>query len=449
MTILEELISDVRFLGLFAMLTAFVVSTAFYLYPNIISVSKIKGLMDAPGDRKMHAAKTPTLGGLGVFIAFSLTIIFGGLAADLVQADLVKLLALFGSLIIVVFLGIKDDLISVTPKGKFLGQLVAVVNVVVLTDVRILSFDGLLGIGELPYVVSVLFSIFVFILVINALNLIDGIDGLAASIAIIASTTFGILFLVYDDYLMTLVSTILVGSLFGFLKYNLSSKKKIFMGDCGSMLTGFLLAYQGVAFLALNGVAVPPGKVANAPILLLAVLSYPLFDLLRVFAIRIKQKRSPFSADSNHIHHRLLRLGLDHKMATLLLCLSNAAVIVFAFMWDGFDIHWALLASVGFGAALYLLPFLSIFETPIAPESIEEVKVATQQSVVNDTFEFELKPLNLFDNGNRVTQKKKVESEKVKTIGIDTNPNLTSSTLKRIGKVEKRAAVLKKVAHKN
>lgn len=451
MTILRELITDVRLLGLLALATAFFISTRFYLYSNIISISRIKGLMDAPGDRKMHSTQTPTLGGLGVFIVFCLTMVIFGVMAELVQPELLKLLSLFGSLIILVFLGIKDDLISVSPKGKFLGQLVAVLNVVVLTDVRIMGFEGLLGLNELSYVFSVLFSVFVFILVINALNLIDGIDGLAASIAIISSTSFGMLFLINEQYFMTLVSAILVGALIGFLRYNLSSNKKIFMGDCGSMLTGFLLAYQGISFLTLNQIAMPLHKVPNAPILLLAVLSYPLFDLLRVFAIRIKQKRSPFSADSNHIHHRLLRLGLDHKKATLVLCLCNSAVIVFALLCTSLNIHLALLTTVVLGATLYLLPFLRVFEIATEMKLVDKVEVVVDQSGMNDTFEFTMKPLNYLQEGLRVEEEKGNGKEKTAatSTGIDTVQDQKGrEAMQRKRLAKKRLAALDGMAQK-
>lgn len=359
---MKELLLDTVYLFLFAGAAAFFLSTSFYLYPIIINVSRAKGLMDAPGERKMHSAQTPTLGGLGVFIAFSLSIIVFGLITDLIAADLTKLLALLGSAIILVFLGIKDDLVSMSPKKKFMGQLLAVGNVVLLTDVRIIGFEGLLGVGELPYVASVLFTVFVFVLVINALNLIDGIDGLAGTISVVASLAFGVLFLLNGDYLMTLVSSILVGSVIGFLRYNLSNDKKIFMGDCGSLLTGFLLAYQGVCFLNINADVASYNTVLAAPIILLAILSYPLFDLLRVFAIRIKQGRSPFSADSNHIHHRLLRLGLPHKKATLFLGVANTLVILVAFLLSGLEIHIHLVLTVLFGGLLYMLPFFPFFE---------------------------------------------------------------------------------------
>ena len=169
------------------------------------------------------------------------------------------------------------------------------------------------------------------------------------------------------------------------------------MGDCGSMLTGFLLAYQGISFLALNEVATSSNIISNAPIVLLAILSYPLFDLLRVFAIRIKQKRSPFSADSNHIHHRLLRLGLDHKKATLLLCVCNAFVIGFTFLLTDFSIHLQLVITVLTGSFLYLLPFLKVFETAgtnldVVNKEEESITIASQKFASNDTFEFDFNP---------------------------------------------------------
>lgn len=361
MNSIKDFFLDSHYVPLYAGISAFVLSTSFYLYPVIINVSKQKGLMDMPDNRKMHKDLTPTLGGLGVFIAFSLSIIFYGLLVELVHSDLIKLLALLGSAIILLFLGVKDDLVSMSPNKKLLGQLLAVLNVVVLTDVRIISFEGMLGIGELPYFLSIVFTVFVFVLVINALNLVDGIDGLAGSISIISSLVFGILFFVHEYYLMTLISFVLIGSILGFLRYNLSSKQKIFMGDCGSMLSGFLLAYQGVSLLAFNTTSSSPTLVSNAPVVLLAILSYPLFDLLRVFAIRIKAGKSPFTADSNHIHHRLLRIGLDHKEATITLSVLSMLVIGFSFLASNLEIHFHLLLTVLIGVAVYLVPFLPVF----------------------------------------------------------------------------------------
>ena len=357
---IQALFSNIYFLAFLSAIVAWGLSLR--MFPVIIYTVRAKNLMDEPEDRSMHSTKTPTLGGVGLFAAFTLCLILFGIAVGLERPDLLKLLSLLGATMILLFLGIKDDLIAMSPKKKFIGQLIASAIVIIMTDVRVGSFEGLLGIGELPYVASVLFTLFVFILVINSFNLIDGIDGLAGTVATISSVAFGIFFLFNENYLLVLVSFIIIGALVGFLKYNLSKERKLFMGDSGSLFLGFLLAYQGISFLNLNASETALYTVANAPMLLLAILSFPLLDTLRVFAIRAKEGRSPFSPDSNHIHHRLLDLGLTHKQATALVFIANVLIIELAFLLGDLYINVQLVICVGVGSILYLIPFLKIFE---------------------------------------------------------------------------------------
>ncbi|WP_422081516.1 MraY family glycosyltransferase [Ulvibacterium sp.] len=359
--------------NLYFLITCSVAATlliSFRLYPIIIYVVNRKGLMDDPDERSAHANKVPTLGGMGLFIVFSLTIMLLGVLADLSRPELLKLVSLLAATLLLLIMGVKDDLVLMSPKKKLVGQLLAASMVIFLSDVRITHFQGLLGVGELPYWVSVGFTFFVFILVINAVNLIDGIDGLAGSIAILSSVTFGIFFLLNEQYLLSLVSFALTGSVIGFLYYNLSNTQKLFMGDSGSLLIGFLLTYQGVAFLGVNENALASMAVPNAPILLLAILSYPLLDTLRVFSIRVWQRRSPFSADRNHIHHRLLDLGNAHEQATLIVCVCNLCIIGLVFLMGDLNINVQLVVSVLLGSFLYLSPFLKVFEKhrPQLPE---------------------------------------------------------------------------------
>jgi UDP-N-acetylmuramyl pentapeptide phosphotransferase/UDP-N-acetylglucosamine-1-phosphate transferase len=341
---------------------AFTLLVSFRLYPIIIYVVNRKGLMDDPDERSAHSNKVPTLGGMGLFIVFSLTVMLLSVLADLSRPELLKLVSLLAATLLLLIMGVKDDLVLMSPKKKLVGQLLAVSMVIFLSDIRITHFQGLLGIGELPYWVSVFFTFFVFILVINAVNLIDGIDGLAGSIAVLSSITFGIFFLLNEQYLLSLISFALIGSLIGFLYYNLSNTQKLFMGDSGSLLIGFLLAYQGVAFLGVNENALTSFAIPNAPILLLAILSYPLLDTLRVFSIRVWQKRSPFSADRNHIHHRLLDLGNAHEQATLIVSVLNISIIGLVLLLDDLNINVQLVISVLIGSSFYLAPFLKVFQ---------------------------------------------------------------------------------------
>ena len=355
MTYFYDFISNTYLLAFLGGLLAFVLANR--IIPVIIFTVRHKNLMDEPGDRSAHTTKTPTLGGVGMFAAFSVSIILFGILVGLERPDLVKLLSVVLATLILIFLGIKDDLIALAARKKFLGQLISTGIVIFLTDVRITSFEGLLGIGELPYLVSVLFTVFVFILVINAFNLIDGIDGLAGTISILASLSFGLFFLLNKDFLMVLVSFSLIGAITAFLRYNLSGTRKLFMGDSGSMVIGYLLAYQGIRFLELNLSEASTFTFSNGPVLLLAILSFPLLDTLRIFVIRARERRSPFDADRNHIHHRLLERGLSHKQATILLAIINILVIELAVLLKDFEINIQLVAVTLLGSLLYTLLF--------------------------------------------------------------------------------------------
>ena len=356
MAYLYELFTNTYLLVCVAILVPVLLSLR--MYPVIIYLVKSKNLMDEPVDRSMHKAKTPTLGGVGMFISFSLTLITLGMLLGLSQTDLIKLLSIIAASITLMFLGIKDDLMGLAPRKKFFIQIIAALMVIVLTDIRIANCYGLLGLEELPYLVSVGFSIFVFLAVINAFNLIDGIDGLAGTIGIIVTATFGSFYLLNERYLMVTVSFALIGALLGFLRFNLSTRLKIFMGDSGSMFIGFILAYQAISFLEFNATTVTPYTMYVAPIMAMAILSFPILDTLRVFAVRIAQKRSPFSADRNHIHHRLLDLGLSHKKATLTLAIINILVIALAYFIRDLYINLQLYILMLAVPLLYFSPWL-------------------------------------------------------------------------------------------
>ncbi|MEH6765921.1 MAG: MraY family glycosyltransferase [Aequorivita antarctica] len=356
MDYLSYLFSDIYLLGIFAVIISFIL--AIKMFPAIICLANEKDLMAVPETRSMHTKKTPNLGGVGIFIAFSLSIMILGGLKSFEQFHIEQLLLLLAAITIMFFLGVKDDLIGISPRKKFIGQAMASALVILLTDVRIHNLDGLFGIWELPYIISVVISLLVFVFIINAFNLIDGIDGLAGTIAIIASTVFGFFFMFQGDHILMLVSFILVGALLAFLRFNFSEENKLFMGDSGSLFIGFLLTYQSISFLGMNTSESIWFTIPNKPVLILAILSFPILDTLRVFIIRIRQKRSPFSADRNHIHHRLMDLGLSHKQGTLMVGLANLFVIVVAFLIRDFNINIQFLIIAVLIPALGLLPCL-------------------------------------------------------------------------------------------
>jgi len=441
----QEIISNIYFWVFASCLFGFLLSIR--MYPVIIYTVRAKNLMDEPGDRKIHAAKTPALGGVGLFASFTLSLILSGVSIGLNRPDLIRLLSILAATMILLFLGMKDDLIAISPKKKLLGQLIAAAIVIFVSDVRISSLEGLLGIGELPYTFSVMFTIFVFVLVVNSYNLIDGIDGLAGSIALLASVLFGTFFLLNENYLMAVVSFILIGTVIGFLKYNLSDTRKLFMGDSGSLFLGFLLAFQGISFLSLNGTSEAIINVKNAPILLLTVLSFPLLDTLRVFMIRAKEGRSPFSPDRNHIHHRLLDLGLSHKQSTLFITLSNLVLVGLTFLISDLNINIQLVLCIVLGIILYLSPFLKMFEKSKVVNSVngnlEIVQKTTEIIKLNDAFD---KPITSVTNKNEPVE---MENEGVMFKGSNAVKPIHSTIRKSIRnkKLQNEKRTKKKVLH--
>ena len=307
-------------------------------YPIIIRVSRLKRLMAKPEHRSVHKIETPNLGGIGIFLGVITVLTFLGAVFNYNN-----LLCLIGALVVLFFTGLKDDLVNITPKQKLLGQTIAALCVIAITDLRIESFHGLFGIEALPYMVSVVFSLFVFIIVINAFNLIDGVDGLAGSIGITASLLFGVYFYVNNNDSLLIISLSLVGALSSFLFFNFSKKYKIFMGDTGSMVLGFLMAYQGISFIKINGMVESSMDISNAPLFILALFSFPLMDTLRVFIIRIHKGRSPFSADKNHIHHDLLSLGFKHWQIALTASLFSLFMVFLSFQYNTFGANMAFM----------------------------------------------------------------------------------------------------------
>jgi UDP-N-acetylmuramyl pentapeptide phosphotransferase/UDP-N-acetylglucosamine-1-phosphate transferase len=333
------------------------------IYPVIIMMAQKKNLMDEPGERSVHEYLVPSYGGAGIFIAFSVLTMSLACLGNCSSEQLGQMLGLMAAVCILFFMGIKGDMIGLDPKKKFISQLLAAGIVILITGVRIESLDGIFGIGPLPYWASVAFTFFVFLLVGNAYNLIDGIDGLAGTIALIACVVFGGFFLVSGNFPMAIASFVLVGALLGFMRFNLSYTKRLFMGDSGSLFLGFLLAYQAVVFLNLNQSENPNAILSNAPVIVLSVLSFPLLDTLRVFILRAREGRSPFSPDRKHIHHRFLAKGLDHKQTTALISLKT--LLILAVCWVLQDISINLHLFLILGLAFFVFFVLNFSLSPI------------------------------------------------------------------------------------
>ena len=319
--------------------------TAFMLVmiamPSLIKVAKLKHLVDEPGDqRKLHNRSVPTIGGIMIFAGtlFAYCLLFPSKENWMMGNNYDPLSALnefkylVASMFVLFFLGLKDDIIGVAPKKKLYVHALVGVILVYLADIRITSFWGLFEVNDLPYWLSISISLFTYIVIVNAMNLIDGVDGLAGGIGVIASSTFAFWFYTTGDLPLALLAISLAGALIGFLVFNFQPAK-IFMGDSGSLILGMVLYV-----LAMKLIEFPPSRLngilqhVSKPVLVIAILAYPLMDTLRVFSVRIANKQSPFKADKNHIHHKLLAMGFSHRQVCLILYAFTIGIISLTFL---------------------------------------------------------------------------------------------------------------------
>jgi UDP-N-acetylmuramyl pentapeptide phosphotransferase/UDP-N-acetylglucosamine-1-phosphate transferase len=296
--------------------------------PSIITVAKLKGLYDKPDFRKLHTNKIPRLGGLAIIAGFSIAVSLWGIS----QGMDTRLQYLQAAVIILFFSGLKDDIVVLSPYKKLAAQIIATVITVAGEGILINNFYGLFGIESIPIWASYALTVFTIIVVTNSFNLIDGVDGLAGGIGFITSITFGLWFNFIDQIGWSILAFGLAGSLLGFLIFNFNPAK-IFMGDAGSLCIGFLLSIFAIKFIQFNAPeAVNLYKIKSAPGIAVAILIVPLFDTLRVFVLRVLKKQSPFTADKNHIHHSLIKIGLGHKEVSMIMYLANVVFVLIAFL---------------------------------------------------------------------------------------------------------------------
>lgn len=330
----------------------------FVLTPVIVRISHKRKLLAVPEARSSHAVNTPFLGGVSIFFGIFFSTLL--LAPDEAFPILHYLLA---ALVIVFMVGAKDDLEPLSPRNKTVGLLLSISILVFPGHVQLNSLYGLLGIhGELSIAWSVLLSMFTLYVIINAFNLIDGINGLAASLSAFICMALGTWFFLVDLPAFGVLAWASAGAVLAFLRYNLTPAQ-IFMGDCGSLLLGAVIALLSIQFirtcdqLASNA----PMHFRHPVAVAVSLLIVPLFDTLRVFTMRILHGQSPFRADKSHIHHFLIACGRTHGEATLILLLVTMSFFSVTLSLDGYiGLHVLLLSQLVAACLLTLALYLHL-----------------------------------------------------------------------------------------
>lgn len=360
-----------------------------YAIPIIVNISKAKSLTSAPNFRTSHSSHIPTMGGLAMFatiLVVSLSTInisgFSFLNESTVMPALPSIIA---GITILFFIGMKDDLLGISWKKKLAGQVAAMLILCIIGNQRITNLQGLLGIYEITYVWSVLLTVFIGIALINAFNLIDGIDGLAAAIAMIAAFAFGTSFFIAGEKEYAILCAILIGTLLPFFYYNVWGKRnKLFMGDTGSLLLGFIMTALVIRF---NKIFFIPGSpiMSSVAVVSIGILFIPVFDTLRVFVLRILNHKSPFSADKRHIHHLLIELGFSHLKSTIYIAAANILFIAVAFTLSGIGKIRLLLLLFALALLLVSIPVeLLKRKKRLVVVAKDDTNAAQEQSIAID-----------------------------------------------------------------
>lgn len=304
------------------------------LIPQILLVSYRRKLFDMPDERKIHRGTVPRLGGIAFtpVILFSVSLLLG-MSILMGNTDMENMMRInaqaisFGlcALLLMYLTGMSDDLIGVRYRAKFVVQIFCAV-LLIGAGMYVNDLHGIIGLGHISPWFGIPLTILIVVYVVNAINLIDGIDGLASGLSSAAFIIYGTAFLMIGKPIFAMLSFACLGVLIQFFYYNVfgsaERKKKIFMGDTGSLTIGLLLAFLGLALLQWSPDKFPTFR-TNPMILTVSPLIIPCFDVVRVFLHRVRRHGNPFLPDKTHIHHKMLAIGLNQRLAMVLIVVAS------------------------------------------------------------------------------------------------------------------------------
>lgn len=342
---------------------AFILSlmSGFIIIPHIVDFCLKRKLYDMPNERKIHHFAIPRLGGLAfipcMFFAFLVSLYVYRCVTDNMPIGISMWTCSFlVSIFMIYSVGFVDDVIGLGAPVKFLVQIVAA-SLLPICNLYINDLYGFCGVGSIPFWVGAPLTVFVIVFIDNAINLIDGIDGLAGGLSLISLAGFLVCFGREHVWTYCVLIAGLMGVLTAYLYFNVwgkvEKKRKIFMGDSGSLTLGFILGFLVVKF-AMNSTAVMPYR-SDGLLLAYTLLIVPCFDVVRVVLVRLKVGQPLFQADKRHIHHKLLRLGLtQHQALATILSLQLMFVAVNILMRDRMDITLIVCLDIAIFMAFHL-----------------------------------------------------------------------------------------------
>lgn len=292
-------------------ITLFCVSllSTWWIFKYIHRISVLKNIVDNPEERKLQKYPVPVLGGIAVFFG-----IIVSLVTSQVFFSSASLFSLLGIMVIMLYIGTMDDILSLSPGIRFIIEIIIVLLLIYGNDCSINNFHGLWGIWKIPSYIAVPLTVFACVGIVNAINMIDGVDGLMSMYGITTSILFGAVFYKSGEVDMAAMAMIAAGAMIPFFMHNVFGKKsKMFLGDGGALMIGIMMSVF-VIYILRDESLCSQAVCSNFGLVpfTLAVLSIPVFDTLRVMTRRILHGTSPFLPDKKHLHHMFIGLGFSH-----------------------------------------------------------------------------------------------------------------------------------------
>lgn len=329
-----------------------------WAYFKILYIAKVKGLVDNPDARKLQKEPIPVMGGIAVFFGVAMGLLAGYTTGGMVGAEFNTLMMpVLAAMVIMLYIGAMDDILGLTPRARFVIEIVTILGLIFASGGCIDTFHGLWGIGNFSWWFAVPLTVFAGVGIINAVNMIDGVNGLSSTLCMLSCVLYGVVFMRAGDESNAVMAFSTAAALLPFMIHNVFGlRSRMFIGDAGTMVMGLLLTWFTMCLLRSDSPIVFYNTANNVNLIAfaLAVLCVPVFDTIRVMTMRIMKKQSPFHPDKTHLHHVFVNVGVSHFITTVVEVLIMVLVMA---VWMvcvslGVSIDWQLYIVVAVSVLL-------------------------------------------------------------------------------------------------
>ena len=318
---------------------------AMIAYRPILKIAKSKNIVDNPGERKLQESPVPVMGGIAVFFGIAV-----GLCFYKTMINFTILFPVLAAMTVMLYIGSIDDILTIKPSLRFLAEILVAGLLLFGMRARVSCFQGLWGIENIPFVTGIILSVITFVGITNAINMIDGVDGLSSSFCIMILGSLGIICFLAHAFSFAALAAVSIGGLFPFFIHNsLGKESKMYIGDGGTMMMGTIISSMVITILSSECEFYEfPHWDFSRIAFVVATLSIPIADTLRVMFVRILHRESPFRSDKNHFHHILLKYGLPPLgVAAIEVGLNLIVIAVCLLSWRlGASAEWQLYSVV-------------------------------------------------------------------------------------------------------